>query len=47
MKNGDTILLRLNFTIYLTPIYNYSSENADLSSSASLQALIDQVAGET
>ena len=47
MKNGDTIFLRLNFTIYLTPIYNYSSENADLSSSASLQALIDQVAGET
>lgn len=47
MKNGDTILLRLNLTVYATPIYNYSSENADLSSSHSLQALIDQAASET
>ena len=47
MENGDTI--RLGIDLIITPIqtYHYSAENADLSDSAALQALIDrQQAGE-
>lgn len=47
MKNGDTIVLRSDLAITPTKVYNYSVENADLSGSAALQALIDQIAGET
>ena len=47
MENGDTI--RLGIDLIITPIqtYHYSAENADLSDSAALQALIDRLAEET
>lgn len=47
MKNGDTIQLSMDMTITPTPIYNFDSANADLSDSAALQALIDQLAEQT
>ena len=47
MENGDTI--RLGIDLIITPIqtYHYNAENADLSDSAALQALIDRLAEET
>ena len=46
MKNGDTIRLGMDLSLYKVEIHNYSSENADLSDSKALQALIDQIAEE-
>ncbi|MDO4265718.1 MAG: zinc-ribbon domain-containing protein [Eubacteriales bacterium] len=46
MENGDIIRLRMNFYITFRPIFNYSSENADLSDAAALQAFIDKLAEE-
>lgn len=42
MKNGDVIRLRMDFSITFQPIFNYSSENTDLSDAAALQALLDR-----
>ena len=47
MKNGDTIYLRMDLSISPSVIYNFSSDNADLSDSRALQALIDWAAEET
>lgn len=46
MKNGDTIRLGMDLSLYIVEIHNYSSENADLSDSRALQALIDEIAEE-
>ena len=46
MKNGDTIRLGMDLSLYKVKIHNYSPENADLSDSQALQALIDQIAEE-
>ena len=46
MKNGDQLILRLNF--HMTPIntYEFSEKDADLSSASALQALIDRIAAD-
>lgn len=44
MRNGDTLRLGMDLSLYKVKIHNYSSENADLSDSQALQALIDQIA---
>ena len=46
MENGDIIRLRMDFLITFQEIFNYSSENADLSDSKALQALLDRLAEE-
>ncbi len=46
MKNGDTIRLGTDLSLYIVGIHNYSSDNADLSDSKALQALIDEIAEE-
>lgn len=47
MKNGDTIRLSTQLTITPTRIYSYSQENADLSTTEALQALVDQIAASS
>ena len=44
MKNGDTIRLSMRLVVTPTTIYDYSPENADMSDTAALQALLDQAA---
>lgn len=46
MENGDLICLRMDFSITFREIYTYDSEQTDLSDSAALQALVDQLAVE-
>ena len=46
MANGDTVRIRSTLTVTPTQTYYYNSENADLSDSQALQALIDQIAEE-
>ena len=47
MANEDTVRIRSTLTVTPTQTYYYNSENADLSDSQALQALIDQLARET
>lgn len=47
MKNGDTIRLGMDLSIYAAQIHDYSPENTNLSDSQALQALIDRIAEET
>lgn len=46
MKNGDTIRLRMDFTVIPMDTYNYNPEDADMSDTEALQALIDKIAEE-
>lgn len=43
MKNGDTIRLRMDFGYRKLLIFNYDSTTSDLSDSAALQSLIDEL----
>ena len=47
MKNGDTIRLGMDLSITTSAIYEYDSQDADLSTAQGLQALIDRAAAET
>lgn len=47
MKNGDTISVRSELSVTPIHTYEYSQENADLSTSQSLQELIDRLVKET
>ena len=44
MENGDRLILRMDLHITPVNVYNFSTENADLSDASALQALIDQIA---
>lgn len=46
MDNGDTVKLSMDLAITPTTIYDYNSENADLSDTAALQALMERAAEE-
>ena len=46
MDNGDTVKLSMDLAITPTMIYDYNSENADLSDTAALQALMERAAEE-
>ena len=47
MKNGDSISVRSELSVTPIRTYEYSQENADLSTSKSLQELIDRLVKET
>lgn len=47
MKNGDTISVKSELSVTPIHTYEYSQENADLSTSQSLQELIDRLVKET
>ena len=46
MENGDRLFLRTNLHITPVNVYSFSTENADLSDSAALQALIDRIVAD-